>query len=285
METEKGGVNLTAAEFEYDGIKSSVYGLYICSFDGMKNGVSSLGNEITINSIKSPGGKRFIWTESVYETPLSFTFQVIKYDCTHGSMEIGARELAEIMRWLTRTDNYHYLRFAQDGWDHVFYNCYLKVQKYETGGKIYGLEIEAVCDAPWGYSEPKHILLDFTENSSCRIYNYSDEDGSMIPDLVKIEIAEACNLEITNTFLIKDDPDHKKTVTMKIDNCKKGEIIQTDRHKNICSTLPHDRGLANDFNFHFIELFSDFKNPVNTISSNAKCIITMDYREIRKGVC
>lgn len=276
---------MTTTEFEYDGIKSSVYGLYICSFGEGNGGISSIGNEITVNNVKTPNGKRFIKTGIIYENPLSFSFQVVKYDCKIGAQEIEARELARIMRWLTRTDNYHYLRFKQSGWDNVFYNCYLKLQKYEVRGKIYGLEIEVTCDAPWGYSEPKHILLDFTENSSFRIYNYSDEDGSMIPDLVKIEITEPCDLKITNTFLIKDDPDHKKTVTMKIDNCKKGEIIQMDRHKNICSTLAHDKGLYNDFNFHFIELFSDFNNPVNTISSNAKCIITMDYREIRKGVC
>lgn len=276
---------MTATEFEYDGTKSSVYGLYICSFDGEKDGTFSIGNEITMNTVKSPNGKRFIKTGSVYENPLVFTFQVMKYDCTDGIQEIGARELARIMRWLTRTDNYHYLKFEQSGWDNIFYNCYLKLQKYEINGKIYGFEIEATCDAPWGYSEPKQYIMNLDSNTSFDLYNYSDEDGCILPDLINIEVLEDCNLEITNTFLIKNDPDNKKTTTTRIDNCEKNEIIQIDKHKNICSTQVHSNGLENDFNYEFLQLCSDFYNSKNTISANANCVITINYREIRKGVC
>lgn len=276
---------MTATEFEYDGIKSSVYGLYTCSFDGANGGMSSIGNEITVNNVKTPNGKRFIKTGIIYENPLSFSFQVVKYDCNKGAQEIEGRELARIMRWLTRTDNYHYLKFEQSGWDNIFYNCYLKLQKYEVMGKIYGLEIEATCDAPWGYSEPKQHVIDLDPDTLFNLYNYSDEDGGILPDLIKIEILENCDLEIVNTFLAKRNQNDKKITKMQINNCKKNEIIQIDKHKNIQSTQIHSNGLANDFNYEFMELYSDFYNSMNTISSNAKCIVTINYREIRKGVC
>ena len=166
---------MTATEFEYDGIKSSVFGLYICRFDGIEQGAAPIGSEITVNTVKSPGGNTFIRTGSVYETPLTFTFQVVKYDNNGESQQIEARELAKIMQWLVRSDCNHYLRFEQSGWDNVFYNCSLKVQKYVIAGQICGLEIEATCDAPWGYSELKHyhFTLGSNEQNPFYLYNYS----------------------------------------------------------------------------------------------------------------
>lgn len=274
---------MTATEFEFDGIKSSVYGLYICSFDGAKNGVSSVGNEVTMNTIKTPRGNRFIKTSSTYETPLSFTFQVMKFNCNSGIEEISPRELARIMRWLVRSDNYHYLRFEQSEWENIFYNCYLKVQKYEIAGQIVGLEIEATCDAPWGYSERKEHHLDFALKNEYSIHNYSDEDGGILPDLVTVQCRTNCDIAIKNTFCIRKDQTNQKAVTVKIANCKKDETIQFDRHRNICSSMSH-KGLMDDFNHVFLELFSDLYNSENTLSSDSGCMLSIFYREIRKGV-
>lgn len=273
--------------FEFDGVNSSVYGLYLCHFDGSGDGIRTSGCETEIKTVKSPRGNRFIRTGSTYETPLSFSFQVVKYDCRHGVTEIGARELARLLRWLVRKE-YHYLRFEQGEWDNVFYNCTLKVQKYETGGKIQGLEIEATCDAPWGYSEPKTYHMEFNldqgknVNRHC-IYNYSDEDGGLLPDLVRIEIYENCDFALQNTFLVQKSENHKKIISVSIKNCKKDEIIQFDRHKNICSSVAH-HGLMNDFNHVFPEIFSDFTNPKNELFSSNPCKVSMYFREIRKGV-
>lgn len=279
---------MTATEFEYDGIKSSVFGLYICRFDGIEQGAAPIGSEITVNTVKSPGGNTFIRTGSVYETPLTFTFQVVKYDNNGESQQIEARELAKIMQWLVRSDCNHYLRFEQSGWDNVFYNCSLKVQKYVIAGQICGLEIEATCDAPWGYSELKHyhFKLGSNEQNPFYLYNYSDENGGLFPDLVKIRVLNDCDLSIKNTFLIKNDKNNKKVITTTIKNCKNGEEIIFDKHRNIKSSNPHaEYGLANDFNFQFLQLFCDFYNAKNTITANKSCEISIDYRAIRKGVC
>jgi hypothetical protein len=270
-------------QFEFDGIKSSVFGLYLCSFNGTSDGAKPLGNKITINTVKAPKKNRFIRTGVTYETPLTFTFQVIKYNCMGEDMEITPRELAKIMRWLVRKD-YRYLRFDQTGWDNVFYNCTLKVQKYEIGGIIRGLEIEATCDAPWGYSERKEHILNLDESNACSIFNYSDEDGGILPDLVRIEVLRDCDqLNITNTFSMDQDENKSKTINVEIKNCKQDEIIELDRHKNICSSMVHD-GLINDFNHVFLELFSDFNQYENVITSNEPCNVTIYVREIRKGV-
>lgn len=268
--------------FEFDGIKSSVYGLYLCSFDGSRDGVSTLGNEVEIKTVKSPKGNRFIRTGSTYETPLTFSFQVMKYDCKYGISEISSRELARLLRWLVRKE-YHYLRFEQSEWDNVYYNCTLRVQKYEIAGKILGLEIDVSCDAPWGYSEQKEYHLDFNLKNEYNIYNYSDEDGGILPDLVTIQCSKNGDLILKNTFLVRNDENNKKITTIEIKNCKKGEIIQLDRHKNISSSAIHDN-LMNDFNYVFLELFSDLYNSENIIYSESKCNLSIYYREIRKGV-
>ena len=44
---------MIANEFEFDGIRSSVFGLYICSFDGSKDGLFTVGGTINFNNIKS----------------------------------------------------------------------------------------------------------------------------------------------------------------------------------------------------------------------------------------
>lgn len=282
---------MIATEFEFDGVSSSVFGLYICSFDGAKNGTGTLGNEITVNTVKSPNSNRWIHSESVYETPLTFTFQVFKYDCKSGSEPIEARELSRIMRWLVRNDGYHYLRFKQTGWDNVFYHCTLKLQKQEIAGKIYGFEIEATCDAPWGFSELKEYVINSSGTNSFHLYNYSDEDGTLLPELVKIEILresddeETCDLSITNNF--NPDGDENKTVTnlVEINKCKPGEIIYLDKNKNIYSEDATHTTLPDDFNYHFLELYCDLSNGKNTISANHKCNITIQWREVRKGVC
>lgn len=288
--------------FEFDGVKSSVYGLYVCSFDGGSNGAKTLGNEITTNTVKTPSGKRWMHTGCTYESPLTFTFQIAKYECGEGVTAVEPRELARIMRWLVRRE-YHYLRFEQNGWDNVFYNCTLKVQKYEIGGVIRGFEIEATCDAPWGYSEPKEYTTKtpLNENSEFKIYNYSDEDGGLLPDIVQINVRKKCDLRITNTFLTKNGVE--KTTKTEIKNCKAGEILQFDRHRNIQTTLQssnaHEK-LMDDFNHVFLELFSDLENSKNTITVkditantdvNSKnnsdsdiCDLYIRYREIRKGV-
>ena len=279
---------MTATEFEYDGIKSSVYGLYICRFDGVEQGAAPIGSEITVNTVKSPRGNTFIRTGSVYDIPLTFTFQAAKYDDSGEAQEIEARELAKIMRWLIRSDCNHYLRFEQSGWDNVFYNCSLKMQKYVIAGKIYGLEIEATCDAPWGYSEPRHYHFTLAPNGQnpFYLYNYSDEDGCLLPDLVKIRVLNDGDLSITNTFLIRKEKDNKKVITTTIKNCKNGEEIVFDKHRNIISSHSHpEHGLENDFNYQFLELCSDVYNAENIITANKGCEISMDYREIRKGVC
>lgn len=278
---------MIAAEFEYDGIKSSVYGLYLCSFDGARTGTYSLGSDVTIHTVHPPGKKQLIKSGSTWENPLTFQFQIAKYDNSSGVQEITSRELAHIMRWLIRSDNYHYLRFLQTGWDNIFYNCSLKLQKHEIAGKIYGLDIEATCDAPWGWSERKEYIFDtvLAGKRTFTLYNYSDEDGALLPDLVEIQLLskDECDLIVTNQFTI---PAKEKQFEHKliVNHCSPGEILSMDKHKNIVSSLPHKQ-LSNDFNHNFLHLYSDLSGNENKITVSADCRIHILWREVRKGVC
>lgn len=281
---------MITTEFEFDGFSSSMYGLYICSFNGDKSGVSSLGNEIVFNTAKSPKSNRWVYADSIFDTPLTFTFQCVKYNCNTGSEPIGARELARIMRWLVRSDGYHYLRFKHNEWDNVFYNAQLKLQKYEISGQIYGFEIEVICDAPWGYSEMKEYSFyynDTNKEKTFALYNYSDEDGALLPDLMKVEVLEECDLIISNTFNINGDEKEQLINHTIINNCKSGEILHMDKNMNIisdCDGYVHST-LSDDFNYSFLTLYSDFKSAKNVIETSHACNITINWREIRKGVC
>lgn len=43
--------------------------------------------------------------------------------------------------------------------------------------------------------------------------------------------------------------------------------------------------LSDDFNYCFFKLYSDYKSAKNTITASHACNITINWREIRKGVC
>lgn len=278
--------------FEFDGVNSSVYALYLANFGGPGDGTKTTGDAMEVKTVKSPKESRWLQTAGSYDTPLTFTFQVVKYTCSDGAAVIEPREFARILRWLVRKE-YHYLRFEKSGWDNVFYNCTLKVQKYEIGGVLYGLEIEATCDAPWGYSEPKENRFHLDEKSHYDLYNYSDEDGGIFPELVQIRIpvpqedesaAGIYDLTLTNTFSGGKGDTGAKIIQTQIKNCQPGEILSLDWHRNICSSEHTHHTLPDDFNYIFPELFSDISCPKNTFTADHPCDVVIRHREIRKGV-
>lgn len=191
---------MTGIYFEFDGIHSKDLNLMIVSFDGAKNGAATAGSHLEYNTIKLPNSDKWLKTSASYSEVLSFSFQAAKVDKNGQADAMSERDLAFYIRWLVRKE-YKYLRIIHEGYETIYYNARLNVQRYEIAGKSVGLEITVYCDAPYGYSSIKsfHYSTD-RMTDSFEIYDDSDEIGSIYPDLVEIEVLQDGEVTLKNNI-------------------------------------------------------------------------------------
>ena len=62
---------MVAYDFEYDGILLSDMGCMLCVIDTSLDQVVTVGTDITFNTTKAFGGKRFYSTHTTYDSPLN----------------------------------------------------------------------------------------------------------------------------------------------------------------------------------------------------------------------
>lgn len=308
-----GGIRIMyATAFEFNGIRSDDIGLSILNFDGFSNdGVGTAGSEITFNTSKPANNSKWNFHNPQTETPLQMSFQIGK-SVGNG---LSREECAFLMRWLVRSDGYHYLRFLQDEYENTYFHCQITLQWIRhAGGQIVGAELAVTCDAPYGYSSLKKYEVDVDEHSpdssSFQIYNDSDETGAILFDSVDIICtSDADVLTITNDM----DPLYSPTdpYITRILNCVAGEQIHMANHQIMAGLTPeamennvelnHTSGtIADDFNFHYPRLIhisgitatdgeeETFSNPytenrINTYTvTGGSCHLCFTYRTIRK---
>lgn len=289
---------MNAVNFEFNGIKSSDVNIMISSFNGSNNDSTITGNEISYNSTKSSRSNKWEFHSSKYESPLSFTFQICKNLCNSKNPEFTSYEKAYYESWLCRTDGYRYLRFFQDTYENIYYNCYMNIKWKEIAGRSVGAELTVTCDAPYGYSPIQ--TFEYTNNSSNSfiIYNDSDNIGSVNIQQVEIQILSAGNLELENNMDALYPYNYNGQPTI-ISNCTAGEIITIDSINNQIKTNNSNHDIVNNFNYVFPHLINiDNVYPYSklldsTISfsrknvftvSGCKCNINFSYRTIRKAV-
>ena len=271
-------------EFVFDGISSKEYDLIICSFDGNKSGSATAGSNIEYTTFKAPNSNKWVKTGSNYSEQLTFTFQICKCKCNSVINEpLSEREQAFLMRWLVRTD-YKYLRFMQEGYENIYYKCQITAERYMIDGKCYGLTLNVVCDAPFGWSEEKTAKIVSDGSTTVQLFDDSDEIGILYPR-VEIKAMDAGDIEITN-FLTN-------TTTI-IRNCKAGEIIVLDDGQIKSShwfeeSIEYNESdshpsLHEDFNGEWITIGNTFTNRVNKITVSGDCEIELSWRVARKAV-
>lgn len=278
---------MTGMYFEFDGIHSKDLNLMIVSFDGAKNGTATAGNHIEFNTIKLPNSDKWMKTSASYSEVLSFSFQVAKTDCADQTEPISERDLAFYIRWLVRKE-YKYLRIIQEGYETIYYNARLNVQRYEAAGKTVGLEITVYCDAPYGYSSIKsfHYSTDRLTDSF-ELYDDSDEIGYLYPDLVEIEVLQ--DGEVT----LKNNIDGRCTC---IKDCMAKDMIVFTSGLKASLQRQHIDGSNREYYnaFPIAGLFKDWCFPriCNTFYERQNLFeitnirnISIAWRAIRKAVC
>lgn len=260
--------------FEYDNEKLSDYGMIICSFDG-GGGIETVssGSDITFHQIKSVGSNHFNLYSSTYETAYSSTFTICKDPCVFdkNNMGLSVAEVSAVQRWLCRKNQYCKFKILQKGYEDIYWNVTFSSKQIELNGEIIGLELTLYADAPFAYMDEIVITEDCSENLSFDVYDISDEEGFIYPD-VKIVFLES------GDFILKNTLDNK---TMSIKNCRENEEINLKGKSHIISSSNHDN-LPNDFNYYFPRIINSYNKNKNTYSCNLKCEITFCYSPIRK---
>ena len=261
---------MKAKNFIYDGVSSDDMGVMICSFDGGDE-ISTVGSKVEISTAKSPNSYKWLKTNAVYNEQLTFSFSFCKDICNldGNEMSISSEEQAEIIRWLVRKEN-HYLSFEEDGFENIYYNCTISLEKKQVGGSTIGFTATVLCDAPFGWSEERTATVTTDIN---KVFDTSQEIGYIIPNTVVTALSDG-------DVRIYNDNTNETTV---IKNCKANEQITLTDMMRISSSIEH-KNLYDDFgDWVFPKIQNSYNNNVNTFELT-NCKLNMKWREIRKAV-
>lgn len=259
-------------DFEYDGMRLSDKGFIICKFKS--NGVETIsnGSYITFNTVSTMRGAKHELISSEYSECLKTSFQICKHPCIidEEDREITISELCEIMQWLNRKE-FHKFKLLDAEYTNIFFEASFNISKIESDGKIYGLELEMFTNRPYALQEPVLVSLKTTKtNEQRQIFSKSYEEGYIYPDM-DITINADGDFEFYNVL---------EERTMRIANCKSGEVIKV-RYPIITSSLATHK-IQNDFNWKFFRIVNAFKTKMNNVEISIPCTIEMKYSPIVK---
>lgn len=265
-----GDGGMKATDFEYDSLRLSDFGMILCKFDSSGMETITNGSEITFNTVSTMNGMKHQLASATYDDCLTFTLQICKNPCLHTNMEISLEDICNITRWLNRK-SFHKFRLLDDEYAGIYFEASFNISKVEMNGKTVGLELEAFTNRPFAVREPVILTINNTDPSKTKaFFSKSDEAGYIYPNM-EITINQAGNLEI---YSITENR------TMKINNCKAGEII-TVEYPLITSSLSSHK-IQNDFNWIFFRVATSFKNKENEFTVSLPCTIKIEYSPIVK---
>lgn len=257
-------------DFEYDGYNLRNKGYIVCKFGS--NGIETVsnGSEIVFNTVSTMKGAKHELTSTEYSDCLTTTFQICKHPCTTSNKEISVIEQREIMRWLNRK-GFHKFKLLDVEYENIYFEASFNVSRIEFDGKVYGFELNVVTNRPYALHTPIVLSLkNIVENGKKRISSLSDEEGYIYPEM-EITINEDGDFEICNEI---------ENRTMRIANCKAGEIIKV-KYPLIESSLATHK-IQNDFNWTFFRIANTYKSRINDITISIPCTITIKYSPIVK---
>ena len=256
-------------DFIYDGRALSDFG-YVLVFDNNEEELDI--SSIELNTISSARNDRSYNVGYKYSENYSRTFYITKNPCVDNEDEfLSDYDISELSRWLCRKQ-FNWFRYIDEDMesnDEIWYKGYFTAKKSYVGDNVWGLQLTLHTDSPYGYTRP--IVGKYTSSSFAVNVN-SDEEGYIYPDIT-IQMQESGDLTLTNTT-------EGRSTTLA--GCVSGEVIHLFGYdiQQINSTASHD--YINQFNYKFPRLWYSYGNTINNFTVNRNCIITMEYREIRK---
>lgn len=280
-----------ATGFTFDGISCDEYELVICSFDNDNDGTKTLGSKIDFTTFKAPNSNKWVKIDGSYSEQLTLPpFGICKNPCTNTDGIFTEREIAFIERWLNRKD-YKWLSFNQEGYEDIYFNAKIDLEKYEIDGMCHGFELTITCDSPFGYTGEQTLTIN--GGTSIEFIDTSDEIGVVTPDITIYMNSTASSSGSTVT--ISSTLPENNSTSLVINNCLPNEVITLNSalyaKSNMCTFVPNGLGYSgnhktfyDDFNFQWITIGNTFSDRTNTISVTGDCTVEIKWRGIRKAV-
>lgn len=259
-------------DFEYDGIKLSDMGYMLCNFNKNDDSRSDMV-EITFDKVSTLHGEKWDLTNSNYESCLEATFSICKNKCQSlDSYVISTDDYRLISRWLNRKDFHKFRAIGVDGeFSEFYFEGSFNIKKKEIEGRLYGLDLTLYTNRPFALQNERTYKFCFeTNDAKCYLIDSSDEIGYIYPEM-EIKVLESGDLKITNLIENRE---------MSIKNCIENEIIYIN-YPIIYSSIDTHK-IQDDFNWIFFRIANNFKENKNTIISNLKCEMEIQYFPIAK---
>lgn len=219
-----------AANFAYDGIIGSEYGLRISSSDGED---TSDGATVTIQTQEMYRRPKQILV-GVQQTP------VLEIPITINTRyELSATEDSVISNWLFGSLNYKKLQILQPDMQYMYFNCILKdKQTIRVGNIIRGYTATITCDSPFAWEYPRTVTKSYPGSyiayDDFIINNTSDNADYTYPTLTITANVFGGDITITNL----SDVSGSSTRTFKITGMPANEVITVDNDLQIISASP-----------------------------------------------
>lgn len=263
-----------ATDFKFDGELASSHNLIICSFNGSGDTQSIRnGADVKLTTSKSPSSNVWHHVNAQYDEVLSTTIQVMKLDCKNKERHFTVQEQETINRWLNRLDGYYPFQIIQDGYENIYFNAQINVNKIEIGGHVVGFELNIITDKPYGYFETQKINFQLSENEKFNFFDKSDEVGNF-DILMKVTCLSSGSLTVTNALT-------RQSFT--IDGCVVDEIINIDtENRKLSSSVRTNAELLKSFNFKWMTIGNTRTDRKNIISSTLPVDIEIIYNPICK---
>ena len=265
-----------ACDFEYDGLKLSDFGFIVCEFDG-SNGteIANAGSEITFITTPIHSGKRYVRSGTKYDKCLSTTFQICKDPDTHNEDELALTddEFRALSRWLNRREYLWFHSFDGEVTTRPYFRASFNLKRIEIGKVTYGVELDMVTDAPFGYGEEETVSLSFSAGALSKTFDdLSDDIGEIYPKTT-IQCSSSGDLVLTNDIT---------GCSFEVDDCVSGETISLSGDTMIITSSLQTHDIANSFNYDFFRFGNTYDQTTNTVTASIPCTVTMKYRPIIK---
>lgn len=248
-------------DFTYGGISSTAIGLKIVNFNGGGSDTDNVGlpREIEQQKIKRNDIPFFYGVEIT--PPLTFKLQLAYLPEGETSQTgITPQTMGRISKWLFKNE-YQELKVMDTEYTNIVYNCMLlNPKKIQVGNVPYGIEVDVVCDRPYGFYR-KEISKTVVNNSSFIIRNEGFSNSILKPEI------EFTTGSTTTQMLIQNSTANKQMI---FQNLNPNETIYVNcKTQQIISSLGVNRSNTNNFNFVWFELTPDYNNQINVVGSGA----------------
>ena len=162
-------------DFIYDGKTLSSFGFIVCNFGSKGLDTVADGAQISFNTVPVLGGSKHRLTSVEYEECLETTIQICKASCGEDIAEISSTEHRQLTKWLNRKRFLKFKPLSEEFAD-LYFEASFNISKIELDGRLYGLELDIVTNAPFALREPYVVTVTTKKKYTWEKYNKMDNE-------------------------------------------------------------------------------------------------------------